>query len=146
MGRGARIRVATVIDAPPDRVWADVKDLASHAQWMQDAVSIRFTSPSHAGVGTTFDCHTRIGPFRLTDRMEITQWEDERLIGIRHVGAVSGEGRFLLKPRRGGRTRFIWIERLHFPWWMGGFVGAAAAKPILRRIWRGNLRNLAARF
>lgn len=146
MGRGARIRVATIIDAPPARVWADVEDLATHPEWMHDAVSIRFTSPIRSGVGTTFDCATRVGPFRITDRMEVTQWEPERALGIRHVGVVSGEGRFVLKPCRGGRTRFIWIERLHFPWWMGGPAGAAAAKPVLRRVWRRNLRGLAARF
>jgi len=41
----ARVRVSTLIDAPPERVWADVSDIVSHVEWMRDAVSIRFHSP-----------------------------------------------------------------------------------------------------
>ena len=39
-------------------------------------------------------------------------------------------------------TRFTWTERLKFPWWMGGPLGALAAKPILQRVWLRNLTNL----
>ena len=113
---------------------------------MHDAVAIRFTSRQRQGVGTTFDCDTRVGPFRLTDRMEVTEWDEGRALGIRHVGLVTGEGRFSLRPARRGRTYFVWEERLRFPWWMGGPVGALVARPVLRRIWRRNLRNLQQRF
>ena len=136
----------TLVDAPPDRVWADLRHLASHAEWMHDAVAIRFTSRQRQGVGTTFDCDTRVGPFRLTDRMEVTEWDEGRALGIHHVGLVTGEGRFSLRPARRGRTHFVWEERLRFPWWMGGPVGALVARPVLRRIWRRNLRNLQQRF
>ena len=142
----ARIRVSAVVDAPPRRVWADVRDIASHVQWMADARAIRFTSRRRAGVGTTFECDTRVGPLRLTDRMAVTEWRTGRAIGIRHEGVVTGTGRFVLKPAGHGRTRFTWEERLVFPWWMGGPVGALAGSLVLRLIWRRNLRNFAARF
>lgn len=109
---------------------------------MGDAVAIRHTSPLREGVGTTFDCDTRVGPFRLTDRMEVTEWSEGRAMGIRHVGLVQGTGRFTVRPVRRGRTRFTWDERLRFPWWMGGPAGSVAAAPVLRRIWRRNLANL----
>ncbi|HVF33057.1 MAG TPA: SRPBCC family protein [Acidimicrobiales bacterium] len=141
----ARIRVATTIDAPPERVWDDVEDIASHVDWMHDAVAIRFTSGRTSGVGTTFDCDTRVGPLRLTDRMEITEWRPRRVMGIRHVGVVTGSGRFTLRRRRGGRTRFRWEERLVFPWWMGGSVGALVGGQVLRLVWRRNLANLKRR-
>ncbi len=63
-------------------------------------------------------------------------------MGIEHRGLVTGRGRFTLRRRRGDRTQFTWTERLTFPWWMGGAVGAFAAKPVLRAIWRRNLRRL----
>lgn len=138
----ARIRVATTIDAPPKSVWAYIRDIGSHVGWMEDAVDIRFTSDSQDGVGTTFECDTRVGPIRLTDLMEVTEWDERRRMGIRHVGLVTGTGRFTLRKARRGRTRFTWEERLRFPWWMGGPIGGVLGAPVLRRIWRRNLRNL----
>ena len=127
-------------------MWDDVRHIASHVEWMEDAVAIRFTSRRRDGVGTAFDCDTRVGPFRLTDRMVVTTWEPRREMGIRHVGIVTGTGRFTLRRVGRNRTRFTWEERLVFPWWLGGPVGALAGGIVLRLVWRRNLRNLAARF
>lgn len=138
----SRVRVSTVIDAPPRRVWAAVRDISSHVDWMEDAVAIRYTSRSRDGVGTTFDCDTKVGPFRLTDRMEVTEWSEGRAMGIRHVGLVRGTGRFTVRRSYRGGTRFTWDERLRFPWWMGGAPGSVVVAPVLRRIWRRNLANL----
>lgn len=140
----SRIRVSTVIDAPPKHVWRVVEDVAHHVDWMHDAVAIRFTSARTSGVGTTFECDTRVGPFRLTDVMEVTRWEPRRAMGVRHVGVVTGTGVFTLKRLSGGRTRFTWRERLVFPWWMGGPLGAAVGGEVLRLVWARNLRELKA--
>lgn len=124
-------------------MWEALRDISSHIVWMADAEAIRFTGDRTEGPGTTFDCDTRVGPLRLTDRMAVTEWRPGRVMGIRHVGAVSGAGRFTLRRVRGG-TRFTWTEQLTFRWWMGGPVGAACATPVLRRLWKGNLRRLKA--
>jgi uncharacterized protein YndB with AHSA1/START domain len=137
------IRVSTVIDATPSEVWRVVEDVGSHVEWMHDAVAIRFTSHRHSGVGTTFDCDTKVGPFRLTDQMEITKWRPRRAMGVRHVGLITGTGVFTLKSLSGGRTRFTWKERLRFPWWMGGPFGAAVGGEVLRLIWKRNLTTLS---
>ena len=137
-----RIRVSTVIDAPPDQVWDEVRHIERHVDWMADAVAIRFTSDRRSGVGTTFDCETKVGPIRLTDRMEVTEWLDAKVMGVRHVGLVTGTGRFTLTKAKGGRTRFSWQERLRFPWWMGGPVGGVAGGRVMRRIWKRNLAVL----
>ncbi|HEY5170182.1 MAG TPA: SRPBCC family protein [Acidimicrobiia bacterium] len=137
-----RIRVGITIDAPPDDIWRIVEPIEHHVDWMADADTIRFTGKQTRGTGTTFDCVTRVGPVRLTDRMTVTEWEPGRLMGIEHRGVVTGRGRFVLRRRRGRRTRFTWNERLSFPWWLGGEVGALLAKPVLRAIWRRNLRRL----
>ena len=139
-----RIRVSTIIDAPPPRVWDEVRHIDRHVDWMADAVEIRFTSRRRSGVGTTFDCLTKVGPIRLTDQMEVTEWRDGKLMGVRHVGLVTGTGRFTVTKARGGRTRFTWDERLRFPWWMGGPVGGVVGGRIMRQIWKRNLRVLKA--
>lgn len=140
----ARIRVETTIEAPPEQVWAAIDDVRTHPRWMEDAVAVRVTSSQDAGVGTTFDCDTKVGPLRLTDRMAITRWDEARAMGVRHEGLVVGEGEFELLAEPGGRTRFVWTEELHFPWWMAGALGAAVGAPVLRRIWQRNLANLKA--
>jgi hypothetical protein len=138
-----RIRVRTRIAATPRQVWHAIADVRSHVQWMEDAVAIRLMDGPSAGVGTRFECDTRVGPFRMLDRMEVTEWKTRRAMGIRHEGLVTGSGRFTLRRRRGGTT-FTWDERLRFPRWAGGVVGGALARPILRRVWRRNLANLKA--
>jgi hypothetical protein len=140
----ATIRVSVDVEASRREVWRAIEDVAGHVAWMEDAVAIRFRPGPRAGVGTTFECDTKVGPFRLTDLMEITEWKPRRSMGVRHAGLVTGTGRFTLQRRRGGGTRFTWAERLVFPWWMGGPVGGAVGATLLRRIWRRNLRNLVA--
>src|ERR1700694_1099388 len=108
----ARIRVTTTISVPPKAVWAAISDISTHVNWMDDAVAIRFTSHQRQGAGTTFDCDTEVGPFSLVDRMTITEWKPNRVMGVRHEGIVKGTGRFTLRRARGGRTRFTWDERL----------------------------------
>ena len=140
----SKLQVSVQIDASPDEVWRAVEDIATHREWMLDAAEIRFVGDRRRGVGTTFDCDTRLGPFRLTDRMEITEWRPGRAMGVRHTGVVTGTGRFTIKRRRRGTTRFRWEERLRFPWWLGGPVGALVAKPVMTAVWRRSLRNLQA--
>jgi hypothetical protein len=138
-----RISVAIELDATPAEVWSVVEDVGGHVEWMADARAIRFTSDRHAGVGTTFDCDTQVGPLRLVDHMEITTWEPGRAMGVRHVGLVTGEGTFRLGPLDGGRrTRFSWTEDLRFPWYLGGSVAGVAAAPVFRLIWTRNLTAL----
>lgn len=147
-----------MINAQADRVWDDVRQIASHVEWMKDAVSIKFDDdgenaagdpaddPRREGVGVRFSCRTKVGPIVLNDRMEVTEWTEGRLIGIRHQGLVTGEGRLQINPIDDTRTEVVWEEQLLFPARMGGPIGARLARPILRRIWTSNLTRLAARF
>ncbi|MEL7209053.1 MAG: SRPBCC family protein [Actinomycetota bacterium] len=145
---GARraVVVSTVIECTPQEVWADVEDISSHVEWMADAAAIRFLTEQESGTGTRFECDTEVGPFRLTDVMEITSWVEAREMGVRHVGLVEGTGVFTLTELPGGHTEFRWAEDLSFPWWMGGPIGAFAARPVLGLIWRRNLRRLKQRI
>ncbi len=125
-------------------MWDVLADVADHVRWMEDAASITFTSDKRSGEGTTFDCVTSVGPVRMTDRMEITEWEPPHAMGVRHVGAVTGTGVFTVAPRGRHASLFTWTEQLTFPWWLGGPIGAVVSRPILEWIWRRNLVNLRA--
>jgi hypothetical protein len=112
---------------------------------MADAESIEFTTDQRRGVGTQFLCKTKVGPIRLTDTMRITRWEPNRAMGVEHIGLVTGSGVFTLTSLSERVTRFEWTETLTFPWWLGGPLGAfVGGKLVLRAIWRGNLKRLAA--
>jgi hypothetical protein len=141
----ARVRASVIIEASPEVVWTAVEDIATHVEWMHDAEAIRFTSPQRSGVGTTFDCDTKVGPFRLVDRMEITAWEPGHTMGVRHVGLVTGSGAFTLRAAGTDRTEFLWDETLRFPWWMAGELGGRIGAVVLAQIWKRNLRGLKQR-
>lgn len=139
------IEVTIVIPASPEAVWADLCRLDNHVEWMADAETLRYVGERRGGVGTTIEVVTRVGPFRTVDVMTFTAWEPPRLMAVAHRGLFTGEGSFVLEPTPGG-TRFRWMETIRFPWYLGGLLGAMLARPVLRAIWRGNLRRLAARF
>ena len=136
------IRVSTIIDRDPAEVWDTVGHIDRHVDWMLDAESITFTSTTRSGAGTTFECVTKVGPVRLVDKMEITEWEPPSAMGVRHAGVVTGSGRFTLEALGAGRTRFTWVEALRFPWWMGGPVGGVVGGQVMKLVWRRNLTKL----
>lgn len=142
----SRIAVSIEIDATPERVWDVVEPVERHVDWMHDAVAIRFQTDQRRGVGTTFLCDTKVGPIKLVDRMEITEWEPNAAMGVRHTGLVTGTGQFTLTPLDlGRRTRFAWTEELRFPWWLGGRLGEIiGGNVVMKAIWRRNLRGLKA--
>ena len=126
-------------------MWADLSRLKTHVEWMADAEHLEFLTDTHLGVGTRFRVATRIGPFRTSDLMTVTVWEPSREMAVTHDGLFNGSGRFVLEPVAGG-TRLLWNETIRFPWYLVGPLGALMARPVLRAIWRGNLRRFAARF
>lgn len=137
----AVITTSIEIDAPRDVVWAKLADLGSHAEWMTDARSIEFEGEPRSGAGTRMKVHTRVGPLRTNDYLEVTDWEPGRRIGVRHGGLVTGVGHFTLDAMAGG-TRVTWRERLSFPLWLGGYLTSLVAAPFLARVWRRNLIGL----
>jgi hypothetical protein len=141
----SRIRVRRVIERPPAAVWDRLADIADHVTWMADAAAIRFTTERRQGVGTAFECESRVGPLRTLDRMEVTEWSPGEAIGVDHRGVVTGTGRFTLRGSLDGqRTELTWDEDLRLPWYLGGPLTATLARPVLRRLWTTNLRRFAA--
>lgn len=142
----AHVSISVLIQAEPAQIWDQLSCIEDHVEWMADAERIDFHDDQRRGIGTTFSCRTKIGPFRTTDVMTIDAWDEGRCIGVTHRGAVTGTGRFQLSELDPRRTRVTWDEDLTFPFWMGGQLGARCATPIFRWIWRRNLDRLKARI
>lgn len=137
------IRVEVVIDRPRAAVWEELRHIDRHVQWMSDAQSIDFENDQREGVGTTFVCLTRFGPFTTRDVMTVTRWDDEMAMGVTHRGIFTGHGEFVVEVD-GHVTRVTWHEDIRFPWWFAGRLGEFVARPVLRSVWRKNLTNFAA--
>lgn len=136
----ARIEVSRVMAVPTHRVWDALADLASHDRWMKDAESVEFASKQRHGVGTRMVVATRVGPFRTTDRMEVTGWAEGQSIDVVHTGLVKGTGTLSIAPVDKGAL-VTWMEDLSFPGWLGGPLTSWLALPILAAIWRGRSRR-----
>jgi len=137
----ARIQISQVIDRTPSEVWNEMRHIERHVNWMHDAVEIRFTSDSREGIGTSFVCLTKVGPFKTQDVMTITEWRENEVMGVAHAGLIRGVGKFTIL-RQGPGSLIVWEEKLEFPWWGLGWFGLTLAKPVLTHIWKRNLRNL----
>ena len=137
----ATIEIFTHINVSPEVLWEELRHIDRHVNWMHDAASITFLSTTTEGIGTKFNCLTKVGPFKTTDVMTITQWEEARIMGVEHVGLVKGSGIFTITPS-GNTSTLTWKEQLTFPWWMLGELGSYLASPILKIIWKKNLQNL----
>lgn len=137
------IRVSIDIAAPVQKVWDIVEPIERHIDWMADAVAIRFQTEQTRGTGTKFFCDTKVGPIKLVDVMTITAWEPGKVMGVTHTGVVTGTGEFTLEAIDASNTRFTWTEKLIFPWWLGGPLGAlVGGQIVMKAIWRRNLRKL----
>ena len=136
------IRIFQEIEASPEVVWNAISNIQTHVNWMADASKIRITSEQTQGVGTTFDCDTKVGPLRTTDKMQVTDWVPNQILSISHKGLVEGKGSFILEKPSECRTLFVWEENLDFPIFLGGKITEFIAKPVLKKIWRGNLYKL----
>ena len=88
------IRIFQEIEAPPEVVWNAISNIQTHVNWMADASKIRITSEQTQGVGTTFDCDTKVGPLRTTDKMQVTEWVPNQILSISHKGLVEWERQF----------------------------------------------------
>ena len=107
--------VTVSIESPrrPPTCGRSLEPVERHVDWMADAVAIRFESEQARGVGTTFLCDTKIGPIRLMDRMEITEWRSPArrrwVSGTR--GIVTGTGVFTIEPLAGRHTHPLHVDR-----------------------------------
>ena len=140
------IKVSTIINAPLKTVWNEVSRLENHTNWMNDAEKIDFLSENNSGMGTEMKVLTKIGPIKLYDYMTVTNWEVEKSIAVDHIGIVTGKGEFKFEEIDENNTKFNWEETLKFPIYLGGVIGEFFGAPILKLIWRKNLKNLKELF
>ncbi|MGI8575330.1 MAG: SRPBCC family protein [Egibacteraceae bacterium] len=139
----ARIEAATHIEAPPARVWQVLIDWEGQARWMQDAEQVEVISERREGVGVVIRAKTDLFGLTIDDDMEVTEWEPERVLGVRHLGRIiQGVGAFELVPTSYG-VHFTWWEEVDPPLGPVGELGAQlVVVPLIERVFRRSLAGL----
>lgn len=142
----AFFRVASLISAPPARVWELLADWEGSSAWMVDATTVRVLGEQRTGVGARVRAVTRVAGLPITDEFTVTAWEPERLIAIaHHRWPIRGIAWWELAAAGSG-TWFEWAEELDPPLGpLGELGGTILRRPIQRVLARSTraLRRLA---
>jgi uncharacterized protein YndB with AHSA1/START domain len=139
----APVHVLTSVDIarPPEAVWPALVDWERLDRWMEEIRDVRVTSEHRRGVGVEAEATVRIGGLSTRDRIRVTRWDPPTVLEIAHLGWVTGTGYMELSPRDGG-SRLFWRETLVPPWGVAGRIGLRLFLPVLRRVFRRDIRRL----
>jgi uncharacterized membrane protein len=138
---GRPIDAFVVVDAPIERVWAEVADVEGQPRWMTDLRSVRLLTPPPLGSGSRAEGSIRILGIPVRDPVTITGFDPPRRFAIRHEGTFRGEGTLTLEPGADGRSTIVrWRERLAPP--LLPHLGAVIQRPILRAVFQADLHRL----
>lgn len=140
-GRSSTIVTSISIERPPDLVWPYLVDWERLGTWMQEASDIQVTSAVREGVGVEAVATIRIAGITTRDPIHVTRWEPPRVLEIRHLGWVKGTGYMQLSPSATG-TDVHWREEYEPPWGPLGAAGMRMVRPLMRRVFRRDLRAL----
>ena len=139
-----RLKGGAVLDAVPEMVWAVISDWERQAEWIPDVRRIRVLSPERE-LGARLAVSTKVFGIPLTtDLVRVTGWDPPRGLTMIRRGFVRGTGRWQLEPDPRG-TRFGWTEEIRIPIPVLGELLLRAYRPVMRRLMRRSLGNLAAR-
>jgi Polyketide cyclase / dehydrase and lipid transport len=129
------------IPREPGIVWPYLVDWERLNGWMLEVRSIRVTGTLREGVGVEAEATLRIAGITTRDPIRVTRWEPSKVLELLHLGWVKGTGYMELTPADSG-TFLLWRESLVPPWGWLGALGMRVVTPIMRRIFRRDLRVL----
>jgi uncharacterized membrane protein len=130
-----------VIDAPIERVWAELADVEGQPRWMHEMKAVRLLGSGPVGVGTEGEADVRIFGISVTDPVRITEFEPPHRFGISHEGTFGGRGNITLESGADATTTIVrWDEVLIPP--ALPHLGAVVMAPALGAIFQADLVRL----
>lgn len=144
--RGWPVVLETVETAPgpAEVVWDLLTDWDRQGDWQLEARDFVVTSDHREGVGVVASATVSIGGITTRDEIRVVEWQPCKRLVIEHRGWVSGRGEILLTPLGADRTHVFWTEELWPPLGVLGALGLTAFRPLMRRVFKRDLRVLAA--
>lgn len=129
------LRSETVLDAPPDRVWEILADLAAWDTWNPTLFAVR-PGTETLEVGKEIRMKLRLGrivmpmrqQIRMVDPPHELRWRSKQLVP---APALDVNRSFRLEPFDGGRTRFVQSEA------MSGFLAKPTSRALGKLIVKG---------
>lgn len=138
------IEMGEILPGPPDVVWHLITDWENQDLWMLEARDFVVTSPHREGVGVEGEATVSIGGITTRDRIVVTRWKPNKVLAIEHHGWVSGAAEMRLTELGPQETHIFWQERLFPPLGILGGMGISVFKPFMSRIFKRDLKVLAA--
>ena len=140
-GRPTPVRMHAVIDAPIERVWAELVDIEGQPRWMHDMKSVTL-EPGPLEVGRRGHATVRMYGVAVTDPVRILHLDPPTRFGVSHDGIFAGHGIFHLAPLADGRTDLRWEEDLVAP--VAPHLMAAITAPVFQRVFDGDIARFKA--
>lgn len=138
------LEMSETVEGPPEVVWALLTDWERQPDWMLEMSDVTVVSDHREGIGVEAEATVSVGGITTRDRVRVVGWEPGRRLAIEHLGWVKGLGEIFLTPLDEKRTHVFWREQLEPPIGMFGALGMTTMKPMMYRIFKKDLRVLAA--
>lgn len=142
----SRVELTVPVDvqAPAEAVWRAVTDWPGQGEWMLGTRVEVDSSGDGRYLGAVLSAVTGVGPFGVTDTMEIVEWQPPRRCVVRHTGrVVRGAGVFEVVELGPERSRFLWSELLDLPLGVLGRTAWPLVRPAMRAGVEASLRRMA---
>ncbi|NMM89362.1 polyketide cyclase [Rhodococcus sp. SRB_17] len=83
------VRHSAVAAVPVDVAFAYIDDYRNVPTWMFGVSEFVPNGEFDQGLGATFDAAMQIGPSTLRSKLEVTEWEKDRIITLSALGGVA---------------------------------------------------------
>ena len=129
------------IDAPPFAVFGYVDDWHNAPKFVHGLTTWEPVDGRSHGVGATFDIVVKLGPLKERSVVEVTHWEQDRLIGWEPREGFRQWGVWRFEPHGAG-TLASFSVRYELPGGIAGKVLAKTGEPLAREGGKATLKAL----
>lgn len=113
--------------APVSTVFAYIDDYRCVPEWMFGISEFEPVGAQDQGLGAVFDGSIQLGPKTLYSTVEVTAWEQDRVIALKSVKGFPNTSTWHFTPIGEARTRLTVDFTYDLP---GGFAGKALGRVI----------------
>ncbi|MFM1722970.1 MULTISPECIES: SRPBCC family protein [Rhodococcus] len=121
------VRHKAVAVVPVGLAFAHIDDYRNVPDWMFGISRFDPIGTLDQGLGATYDATMQLGPKALKSTVEITEWEQDRLITLSSVAGFGNRSRWMFAPVGDNRTELSVDFGYELP---GGLAGKAMGKLI----------------